>query len=544
MTRAKALRGNGKNGTGSGFAALAAAFAICASFALTPSVARAQQSSSELYAASGSTAAAAPTQGPVSVNFRANTNNPTGDTNAAIAATTPTVTARVLNQQYANATNFTTNGLMIGGTFTGDPRFTTMNFFGGAQNAHFTALPINTPGTGINVGVNHAFQLEARTAGLQAGGAPLTGRIYFADLELTFNRPVSNTVVHFAALGGGIGTGGAGAKEFSAEFDLITANSTGVTGVSLLSGNGLLSVSGNQINNTYVSVANVSPGNCGANTSACGSVRILGDAVTRVYFRVYMRSRNNTPWVAGTTNGSEGFFVGVSGQTSDMVPQLSGLPTTIDKGTTYTGLTLTCTNTGPNLAVASQCVPSASEGTVSNVSCSSALPSNVSELSGSNQISCTFDYTMPVAPSSSSINFIGQTGGANDRNGGSVLTAPNNQTTASATVRNAADLSVTKTNTPGANGNVDQPADTVITGSTTTYTITVRNNGPDTASNVLVTDTVGAGLTCPAGNTVTITGNGVPSGSFTVGDLTGAGITLNTLADGQSATLSYSCQVN
>ena len=57
-------------------------------------------------------------------------------------------------------------------------------------------------------------------------------------------------------------------------------------------------------------------------------------------------------------------------------------------------------------------------------------------------------------------------------------------------------------------------------------------------------DVVGAGVTCPAGNAVTITGSGVPAGSFNIGNLTGAGITLGTLGNGQSATLTYSCQVN
>jgi len=107
-----------------------------------------------------------------------------------------------------------------------------------------------------------------------------------------------------------------------------------------------------------------------------------------------------------------------------------------------------------------------------------------------------------------------------------------------------ADLSLTKTNTPGVNGNVDQASDTVTSGDTTTYTIVVTNNGPDSVSNAIVTDTIGTGLTCPSANTVTITGNGVPTGSFDVADLTGAGIILGTLANGEAATLVYSCQVN
>ena len=84
----------------------------------------------------------------------------------------------------------------------------------------------------------------------------------------------------------------------------------------------------------------------------------------------------------------------------------------------------------------------------------------------------------------------------------------------------------------------------VFSGSTTTYTLTVTNNGPDAATGAVVTDTPGAGLTCPAGNAVTITGPGAPGGSFTIANLTGAGITLGTLGNGQSVTVTYSCQVN
>lgn len=112
------------------------------------------------------------------------------------------------------------------------------------------------------------------------------------------------------------------------------------------------------------------------------------------------------------------------------------------------------------------------------------------------------------------------------------------------TVAPSANLSVTKTNTPGVNGNVDQSADTVTFGTTVAYTITARNSGPDPVSGAVVTDTVGTRLNCPASNAVSITGSGVPSGSFTIANLTGAGITLGTLNNGQSATLTFSCQVN
>lgn len=56
-----------------------------------------------------------------------------------------------------------------------------------------------------------------------------------------------------------------------------------------------------------------------------------------------------------------------------------------------------------------------------------------------------------------------------------------------------ADLSVAKTNTP-ATGPDDQPSDTVVAGTTTTYTIRVSNAGPDSAAGALVRDAATQGL--------------------------------------------------
>ncbi len=116
--------------------------------------------------------------------------------------------------------------------------------------------------------------------------------------------------------------------------------------------------------------------------------------------------------------------------------------------------------------------------------------------------------------------------------------------TITVTVTPSADLTITKTNTVGLNGNVDQSSDTLLSGSTTTYTLVVTNNGPDSVTGAVVTDIPGSGITCPATNPVTITGNGIPTGTFTVADLTGSGIVLGVLANGQSTTLSISCIVN
>ncbi|GAA4644429.1 hypothetical protein GCM10023115_23890 [Pontixanthobacter gangjinensis] len=105
---------------------------------------------------------------------------------------------------------------------------------------------------------------------------------------------------------------------------------------------------------------------------------------------------------------------------------------------------------------------------------------------------------------------------------------------ATVTVSPSVDFSISKTN----------GVTEVNPGSTTTYVVTVTNNRPDAALGAVVKDIPGPGITCPAANTVTIAGDGVPAGSFTFADLTGSGITLGALANGQSTTLTYACQVN
>ena len=115
--------------------------------------------------------------------------------------------------------------------------------------------------------------------------------------------------------------------------------------------------------------------------------------------------------------------------------------------------------------------------------------------------------------------------------------------TESITIIPTVDLVLTKTNTPGVNSDQDQTADSVIFGSTVTYTITVTNQGPDPAVGAVVTDTPGSGLTCPATNPVTFSGAGAPAGAQTVGDLTSSGITLGTLQAGETAVLSFDCVV-
>ena len=80
---------------------------------------------------------------------------------------------------------------------------------------------------------------------------------------------------------------------------------------------------------------------------------------------------------------------------------------------------------------------------------------------------------------------------------------------------------------------------TANSGSIASFSVVVTNTGTEAVTGAVVTDTAD---TCSKINPVTITGNGVPEGSFTIANLTGSGIALDTLQSGQTATLTYTCQ--
>ncbi|MGO1001839.1 hypothetical protein [Lysobacter sp. CA196] len=106
-----------------------------------------------------------------------------------------------------------------------------------------------------------------------------------------------------------------------------------------------------------------------------------------------------------------------------------------------------------------------------------------------------------------------------------------------------ADLTITKTNTPGVNGNVDQSGDTLASGATTLYTIVVSNAGPDAVTGAIVRDPIAgrSRLTCTA--PAVCTGSACPAGPLTMAALD-TGIALGALANAATVTITLSCTVN
>lgn len=108
-----------------------------------------------------------------------------------------------------------------------------------------------------------------------------------------------------------------------------------------------------------------------------------------------------------------------------------------------------------------------------------------------------------------------------------------------------ADLRVIKTNTPGVNGEADQPGDNVVSGTRVDYAIQVSNVGPDAADGTTITDPAPAGLVCP---TATCTASGgatcpAPTGAALVAALQGGGVTVPQLPVGGVVTMTLACDV-
>ena len=111
-----------------------------------------------------------------------------------------------------------------------------------------------------------------------------------------------------------------------------------------------------------------------------------------------------------------------------------------------------------------------------------------------------------------------------------------------------ANLSVTKTNTPGVNGDIDQASDTVTRGSSTTYTLVVRNNGPAAANGAFVRDTPAAGLSCGTATCAAAGTSQCPAatGAALASTLqSGAGVAIPLLPAGaaNAVTFTLTCQV-
>ena len=257
---------------------------------------------------------------------------------------------------------------------------------------------------------------------------------------------------------------------------------------------------------TLVAGANITGTNAARTSAATVNVVPYNLRVAKTASTANINAGGNITWTVVVTNDGPGNMFGPDDTTANALSVSDAAPTanaSAPSGFTSSGPAGACTYTS---------------GTIS---CPGSLNNGQTQ---------TFTFQQTVNGGTAFGTTINNTATINDF----VTGDSNDSGSASVTVSPSANLSIVKSN----------GVSSVVSGSTVTYTVVVTNNGPDSTTGAVVTDVVGAGITCPAGNAVTITGSGVPAGSFTIANLTGAGITLATLGNGQSATLTYSCQVN
>lgn len=180
---------------------------------------------------------------------------------------------------------------------------------------------------------------------------------------------------------------------------------------------------------------------------------------------------------------------------ADMSPDISGLPATATVGAAYSG-TVTCNNSGPDLAADATCVVT---GLPAGVSVTGCLPNPPVNVASGASITCTVAGT-PTAAAAGSNTVTATAGADNDTNGGTG-TGGNNQVTQAVFVQ-APSIETTKygsvTTNSGNNDSITDAGDLVI------YAITIQNTGNVNLTSVdVATDTLtrigGGGLTLTSG---------------------------------------------
>jgi hypothetical protein len=284
---------------------------------LSGTAALAQTPTLEFAPGAGNSTADGPTAAGQLVTFQNNLTNPATNTMTAYSPAI-TTTFSLSNQQFSLPTSRIASGAGVAfgsglsttsGTAPAFALFPLLNAVGGSSNANYTSA--SGVAGGIDVAANSGMEVFTSVEPLPATLPANTARYQYADLTLTFNRPVVNPVVHLSGLGGSFSLGAA-KTGYTTELDLLT---TGVT-LSRLSGSSELTVSSTQILNNAVA-----PDGATGSGAASGSVLVStsGQGVTTLTFRLYLRPAAAGGTIHGdnaSTHLGDGWIISVSARTA------------------------------------------------------------------------------------------------------------------------------------------------------------------------------------------------------------------------------------
>jgi len=293
---------------------------------LSATTARAQ-ATLEFAPGAGNTTASGPTAANQLVTFQNNATNPSTSTMSAYSPAI-TTTFALSNQQYTLPTSRISSGAGVAfgsglsttsGTAPAFPLFPLLNAVGGSSNANYTST--NGVNGGIDVAANSGIEVFTSVEPLPSTLPANTPRYQYADLTLTFSKPMVNPVVHLTGLGGSFSLGTA-KTGYTTELDLLT---TGVT-LSRLSGSTELAVNSTQIMNNATA-----PDGATSAGAASGSVLVMTSSrgISTLVFRLYLRPAAAGGAIHGdnaTTHLGDGWIISVSQRTSSAALTLAPLP--------------------------------------------------------------------------------------------------------------------------------------------------------------------------------------------------------------------------
>lgn len=271
----------------------------------------AQTPTLEFATGQGNTTSSGPTIADQVITFQNNPDNPSGSTFAAYSPTT-TVTYSLGNQIYGSGT--TNPGVVFGGTTSASSTPDASVLFQPMGTTSALAQyyqSTNGVAGGIDVTNNYALQVLVNANYNNPVTANATYQ--YADLTLTFNRPMINPVLQVVGLGARSGTGTT-AVGYTTDLTMLTS---GVT-LSLLTGSKELQVTSTKISNSATTFSTTT--NSGA---ASGSVLVTtpNGGVTSLQLRLLLRigANSGAPTQAGGAGG-DGFLLGVSQRTPTPLP--------------------------------------------------------------------------------------------------------------------------------------------------------------------------------------------------------------------------------
>jgi|GEM_PF-2319241 len=211
------------------------------------------------------------------------------------------VVASFSDQQYNNSGGISNlKGSFFGGAVNDDDKSVTsqtvwrsLNSISNPSGGLFTSNPEGTTGQGIDTDLNYGFNMFTTVEPLYSGNKDRGGRYYYSKLVLTFNRAVSNPVLHIVGLGATTTITKNHQKYvqgFSTELELDNGKDIRLT---KLSGSTALKVENNKIlNGSAATIDDLS-----SSAAASGSIRITGNNITTLVFKIYLRGDDKgTAW--------------------------------------------------------------------------------------------------------------------------------------------------------------------------------------------------------------------------------------------------------